>query len=52
MSNPEPDFPTVIQTSIPSITKRPRNISRRSNGGSMEISMQKTWNYEERVATW
>ena len=27
MSNPNPDFPTVIKISIPSITKHPRNIS-------------------------
>jgi len=27
MSNPKPDFPTVIKTSISSITKHPRNIS-------------------------
>ena len=25
-NNPKPDFPTVIKTSIPSITKHPRNI--------------------------
>ena len=27
MSNPKPDCPTVIKTSIPSTTKHPRNIS-------------------------
>ena len=27
MNNPKLDFPTVIKTSIPSITKHPRNIS-------------------------
>ena len=27
MSNPKSDFPTVIKTSIPSITKHPQNIS-------------------------
>ena len=27
MSNPKPDFPTVIKTSISFITKHPRNIS-------------------------
>ena len=26
MSNPKPNFPTVIKTSLPSITKHPKNI--------------------------
>ena len=30
MSNPKPNFPTIIKTSISSITKHPRNNSKRS----------------------
>jgi len=39
MSNPKPDCPTEIKTSIPSITKHPQNISPNSkHSTNQEIS--------------
>jgi len=42
MGNPKPDFPTVIKTSIPSITQHSRNIgsSSKHNTNQNKITFQ------------